>query len=73
MIAALETHPREDKGLKVMYDVNMAGGTPIMSPGTKSESSETGTSGGAMIFHKNWLQSAAPAIAEGPTGAELPE
>ena len=26
-----------------------------------------------MIFHQNWLHSAAPAIAEGPIGAELPE
>ena len=26
-----------------------------------------------MIFHKNWLQSAAPAIAEDPIGAELLE
>ena len=26
-----------------------------------------------MIFHKPWLQSATPAIAEGPQGRELPE
>ena len=44
-----------------------------MAPAVKAEDNLIGTKGGAMIFHRPWLQSATPAIAEGPQGWELPE
>ena len=55
-----------------MEEFSQAGWVPIMSPATKSDDNELGNQGGAMIFHKPWLQSATPAVAEGSQGRELP-
>ena len=46
---------------------------PIMAPAVKADDNPTGTKGGAMYFHRPWLQSATPATAEGPQGRTLPE
>ena len=69
----VETHLREEPAQKVMNEMQVAGWTPIMSPAAKAEDNDTGTQGGAMIYHKPWLQTATPAIAEGPQGRILPE
>ena len=43
------------------------------SPAKNSNTSETGTSGGAFLCHKPWLQTAIPSEAYGDVGQHLPE
>ena len=72
ILAVVETHLLGDKAHRKMEEFSQRGWDPIMSPATKAEDNDYGNSGGAMIFHKPWLQAATPAIAEGIQGRELP-
>lgn len=73
VLTVVETHLRDTDAHGAMDSVSFAGWSPIMAPAKTSEDSEYGTKGGAMVFHKPWLQTATPAIAEGHLGRTLPE
>jgi hypothetical protein len=59
--------------MKAMDDFTFGGWTPIMAPAVKADDNPSGNQGGAMVLHKPWLQTATPAVAEGPLGRDLPE
>ena len=46
-----------------MNKFSNVGWVPSMSPATKAEDNDIGNSGGAMLFHKPWLQTAIPTLA----------
>ena len=73
VLMVVETHLREANAHKTMNSMSLAGWNPIMAPAVASDESEHGTKGGAMLFHKPWLQTATPAIADDPLGRTLPE
>ena len=73
VLLAVETHVRGQEAQRVMDDVTFRGWTPIMAAAVKAEDNPMGNQGGAMVLHKPWLQTATPAVAEGPLGRDLPE
>jgi hypothetical protein len=72
IVLAVETHLRTDKAHAAMKEMQIGGWVPIMAPAVESNDHILGNKGGAMSFHKPWLQTATPAVAEGPSGWELP-
>lgn len=72
VLLTVETHLRDQPAHAVMNEMILAGWAPIMAPAVQADDTPTGNKGGAMISHKQWLQTATPATAEGPQGRELP-
>ena len=71
VLLAVETHVRGQEAQRVMDDMTFRGWTPIMAAAVKAEDNPMGNQGGAMVLHKPWLQTATPAVAEGPLGRDL--
>ena len=69
----METHIRDYKAVKAAKHFEKAGWVSIRSDALQSNKSDKGTSGGTLLLHKPWVQSAIPAECIDAEGLQLPD